>query len=105
MYFTKTKRLMFDKNYELLYDGETTNEQYKEICETLPLDENDEKPAVIIVQMGSINGDIISIMKTMTLQCEKMDKHDVYIWEESTPENFCYAVVGNTTGNSGFAIF
>ena len=94
MYFTKTKRLMFDEHYKLLHDGETTIEQYKEICETLPLDETGERPTVIVVQMGSINGDIIGIMRTMSIQCEEMNKHNVYIWGGSTPEDFCYAVVG-----------
>lgn len=94
MYFTKTKRLMFDEHYNLLFDGEVSNEKYKEICETFPLDENGEKPAMIFATMGSIDGNIIDIMKEMSLQCEHSNKHNVYIWEGSTPENFCYAVVG-----------
>ena len=93
MYFTKTKKLMFDEHYNLLHDGQTTNDQYKEICETLPLDKNGEKPAVIFSTMGSISGDIISILKSMTLQCEEMNKHNVYIYEGSTPEDFCYCVL------------
>jgi hypothetical protein len=94
MYFTKNKRLMFDEHYKLLYDGETTDEQYKEICDTIPLNENGEKPTVIIVQMGSLSGKIIDLMKCMAEQVERSNKHNVYIWEDSTPENFCYAVVG-----------
>ena len=46
--------------------------------------------------MGSISGDIITILKAMTNQCKEMDKHEVYIWEDSTPENFCYAVLTMT---------
>ena len=68
LYFTKTKRLMFDEN------GET--------------------PKVIYVSMGEIDGDLIDIMKEITLQCEEMNKHNVYIYEGSTSKKFCYAVVG-----------
>lgn len=96
IHFTKTKRLIFDEHYNLLHDGEVTDEKWKEICESLPLRENGEKPGIITVQMGSISGDIIIILKTMTDQCEKMNKHEVYIWEDSTPENFCYAVLTMT---------
>ena len=93
IHFTKTKKLMLDEHYNLLYDGEVSNEKYKEICETLPLRENGEKPGVIFSNMGSVSGDIISIMKSMTLQCEEMNRHNVYVYENSTTDDFCYCVL------------
>jgi hypothetical protein len=44
--------------------------------------------------MGSIKGDIITIIKSITNEVEKRNRQEVYIWEDSTPEDFCYCTVG-----------
>ena len=104
IYFTKNKKLLLDEHYNLLYDGQTTNEQYKEICKTLPLRVNGEKPSVIAVAMGSVDvcrpneaftgSDLIELLKLITEQVERSHKQDVYIWEGSTLSDFCYCVLG-----------
>ena len=92
IHFTKTTRLTFDEHYNLLYDGEVSNEKWKEIGESLPLKENGKKSGLISIRMGSITGDVITILKTITDDVE-MNRQEVYIWEDSTPENFWYCIV------------
>ena len=104
IHFTKNKKLMFDEHYNLLYDGQTTNEQDKEIYKKLPLRSNGEKPSVIYVMMGSVDivrpdhafegSDIIELLKLITDQVERSHKSEVYIWEDSTLSDFCYCVLG-----------
>lgn len=90
--FTKNKKLMFDTQHNLVYDGSPTKEQYKELSNFLLEDENKQK-SVIFVHMGSISGDIITILKGITEQCERMNKYNVYICEDSTPNNFWYCII------------
>ena len=99
IHFTKTKKLMLDEHYNLLYDGEVSNEKYKEICETLPLNENGKK-GVIFSTMGSVSGDIITILKSITNEVEKTNRQEVYIYDKSTPEDFWYyCTIGKSEKN------
>jgi len=100
IHFTTSKKLMFDEHYNLLHDGDVSSEVYKKIGESLPLKENGEKPGIIVVHMGSISGDIITIMKSITDKVDKSNKQEVYIYDKSTPEDFCYfCTVGKSEKN------
>ena len=46
LYFTKTKRLMFDEHYNLLFDGDPTEEERKEISEFIQKRKQENKPLV-----------------------------------------------------------
>ena len=92
IHFTKTKKLMFDEFYNFLFDG-VSDENYKKLDDLLPLKENGEKSGIMVVHMGSISGDIISIMKSITNEVKKENKQDVYIYEGSTLEDFWYYAI------------
>ena len=86
IHFTKSKKLIFDKNYNLLYDGEITEKNVKEIYDSFP------PCKTIVIHMGSISGDIISIMKSITDEVG-ITNRQVYIYDGSTPEDFWYCTV------------
>ena len=92
IHFTTTKKLMFDEFYNFLFDG-VSDENYKKLDDLLPVKENGEKAKIMVVHMGSISGDIISIMKSIKNEVEKENKQDVYIYEGSTLEDFWYYAV------------